>query len=215
MSVNEIIKKRRKEVGLTLEEIAKSVGVAKGTVQKWESGYIANIKRDKIMKLAEVLDVNPMVLIHGEIKKDTSEDSNVSHILNGTTRMIPLFESASAGFGALANNYIIDYIPLVINSESEANDTICIKVVGDSMYPKIEDGDVIVVRKQDSVDSGKVGVFLIDGMDAVVKKVVYTTGEDWLELHSFNPEYKTKRFEGIDIKRVKVLGLVKQVIKNI
>ena len=160
-------------------------------------------------------DNNGAPLINDEIKNDPSEKSNVSHIIMGTTRMIPLFESASAGFGALANDYIIDYVPLIINSELEAESTICIKVTGDSMYPKIEDGDIIVVRKQDSIDSGKVGVLLIDGMDAVVKKVMYTTGEDWLELHSFNPEYKTKRFNGRDVKRVKVLGLVKQVIKSI
>lgn len=83
------------------------------------------------------------------------------------------------------------------------------------MYPKIENGDIIVVHKQDSVDSGQIGVFLIDGEEGVVKKANYVYGEPWLELLSINPEYMTRRFEGIDVERVKTLGLVKQVIKNI
>ena len=71
------------------------------------------------------------------------------------------------------------------------------------------------MHKQDSVDSGQIGVFLIDDEDGVVKRANYIYGEDWLELQSINPEYMTRRFEGAEVERVKTLGLVKQVIKNI
>lgn len=211
MNIGDIIYNKRKEHGLTLEQVGNAVGVSKSTVKKWETGYIANIKRDKIAKLAEVLQISPVVLING----DTDPIESNAVILPSNVYMIPLFESVSAGFGVCANDCIIDYIPLPIISDSEARETICIKVSGDSMYPKIEDGDKIVVRKQSSVDSGSVGVFLIDNEDAVVKKVIYAPGEDWLELHSFNPEYITRRFDGADLERVRVLGLVKQVIKEI
>jgi repressor LexA len=80
------------------------------------------------------------------------------------------------------------------------------------MYPKIEDGDIIQVHKQDSVDSGSLAVVLVDGEEALVKKVVY--GETWIELHSINPMYKTVRFNGADVLRVRVLGLVRKIIKN-
>jgi transcriptional regulator with XRE-family HTH domain len=53
------IKKRRLELGLTLEEVGKAVGVSKSTVRKWETGYIGNMKRDKIGKLATVLKISP------------------------------------------------------------------------------------------------------------------------------------------------------------
>ena len=46
--MNNFLKQRRNELGLTLEEVGKKVGVSKGTVQKWESGFIDNMKRDKI-----------------------------------------------------------------------------------------------------------------------------------------------------------------------
>lgn len=67
MTVGQIIYNRRKALGLTLEEVGKYVGVGKSTVKKWESGYIANMRQDKIVLLAEVLQINPVSLITGEI----------------------------------------------------------------------------------------------------------------------------------------------------
>jgi repressor LexA len=127
--------------------------------------------------------------------------------------MIPLFESVSAGFGALAVDEIVDYIPAYIPDASEAAETICIKVHGDSMFPKIEDGDVIQVHKQESVDSGSIAVVLMDGEDGLVKKVIY--GDTWIELHSVNPMYKTQRFNGRDVLRIRVVGLVQKIIKDV
>lgn len=89
--------------------------------------------------------------------------------------LIPVFESVSAGFGAYACSDIVDYIPLFIDNPADVPDTICIKVKGDSMYPKIEDGDIVVVRKQSAVDSGQIAVVLIDNEEGLVKKVVYET----------------------------------------
>lgn len=63
MNTNEIIKERRLELHLTLREVADSVGVSEGTVSRWESGDIANMRRDKIAKLAEVLRVSPAVIM--------------------------------------------------------------------------------------------------------------------------------------------------------
>lgn len=74
------------------------------------------------------------------------------------------------------------------------------------MYPKIEDGDIIIVRKQTSVDSGDIAVLLLDDDEGLVKKVNY--GSDWIELVSINPEYKPRRFEGREVLRLRVVGKV-------
>lgn len=66
MTVNELIKKRRIELGLTLEDVASHVGVGKGTVQKWETGFIKNMRRDKMALLAEVLKIPPTALLFGD-----------------------------------------------------------------------------------------------------------------------------------------------------
>lgn len=66
MNIGLLIESRRKELGLTLEQVGNAVGVGKSTVKKWESGFIENMKRDKIALLADVLQLSPVVLITGE-----------------------------------------------------------------------------------------------------------------------------------------------------
>ena len=100
----------------------------------------------------------------------------------------------------------------VTDKENTIEETICITIKGDSMSPKIENGDVAVVHKQTSVDSGSIAVILVDGEEGYIKKVVY--GSDWVELVSLNPDYPTRRFEGNDLLRLSVVGLVKQIIKQ-
>ena len=58
------IKQRRKELGLTLEEVGNLVGVSKSTVKKWESGYIKNMRSDKIKLLSYALRVSPLDIIN-------------------------------------------------------------------------------------------------------------------------------------------------------
>ena len=64
LNSGEKIKQLRLDRGLTLEEVGKLVGVGKSTVRKWETGAIANMRRDKIAKLADALGVNPMDIIN-------------------------------------------------------------------------------------------------------------------------------------------------------
>lgn len=211
MNIGKIIEERRKELGLTLEEIGNAVGVSKSTVKKWESGYISNMRRDKIALLAKALNIKPTQLINTD---DNPEPSNISNIIPAENlHMIPVFASVSAGFGAYASDEILEYIPTVLTNPYEANITLGIKVTGNSMYPKIEDGDTIVVRKQESVDSGSIAVILLDGEEGLVKKVKY--GPDWIDLISINPEYPVKHFEGSEVQRLRVVGLVRQVIKMV
>ena len=63
MGANEVIRKRRIELGMTMKELADKIGVSEGAVSRWESGDIVNIRRDKIEKLSKVLDVPPAVLM--------------------------------------------------------------------------------------------------------------------------------------------------------
>ena len=67
------IYKRRKELNLTLEEIACFVGVSKSTVKKWEAGYIKNMRRDKIKKLATILDVCPLEFLSLDVPLQNSQ----------------------------------------------------------------------------------------------------------------------------------------------
>ena len=76
------ISERRKELGLTLEDVGKAVGVGRSTVQRWESGLIRNMGRDKIAALARVLQISPVELVPAagqEIDQDQQERLELLH----------------------------------------------------------------------------------------------------------------------------------------
>lgn len=63
MEVKDILKSRRKDLGLTLLQVATACGVSEGTVSRWESGEIENMRRDKIQALATVLKIDPAIIM--------------------------------------------------------------------------------------------------------------------------------------------------------
>ena len=66
MAIKDILKNRRIELHLTMKEVADKVGVSEGTISRWESGDIANMRRDKIMALAKALQISPAVIMEWE-----------------------------------------------------------------------------------------------------------------------------------------------------
>lgn len=83
MEIKDKIKSRRLELGLTLEEVAGAVGVAKSTVKKWESGQIASMRQTKIAALAKILKVQPTYLVIED------EPINESAVLMGLEKPMP------------------------------------------------------------------------------------------------------------------------------
>lgn len=209
-TIGERIKEARTKKGLSQTELAEKLGYkSRSSVNKIEVGG-RDIPRSQIVKIAEILGVTPSYLMGWE---DEKKDEPSAVILPADKiHMIPVFNSVAAGFGAYASSDIIEYIPLYIENDHDVEDTICITVRGQSMYPKIEDGDKIVVRRQESVDNGRVAVVMI-GDEAVVKRVNFD-GER-LELTSFNPEYPPRVIEGEELANCRIVGLVQQVIKAV
>lgn len=81
------------------------------------------------------------------------------------------------------------------------------------MYPKFEEGDLVLVRCQSSVDSGSYAVVLIDDEEGVIKKIVY--GPNFIELHSINLMYPVRRFENENVLRIWVFGLVRSIKRKL
>lgn len=219
MNIGKRIKEERERLGLSVDDVADALGKNRSTVYRYESNDIEKLPTNILEPLAKVLKTTPAYLMGWEDdntsdpQSRTDAESNVIFLDEKNVYMVPLFESVSAGFGAAATNEILEYVPCYIQSEAEAVDTLCIRVKGDSMFPKIEEGDIIQVQKQTSVDSGSIAVMLLDKTEGLVKKVIYN--ESSIELHSFNPMYPVMKFEGRDVLRLEVVGLVKKIIKNV
>lgn len=222
-SLGKLIHERRMSLGLTLEQVGNAVGVEKSTVKKWEDGFISNMRRDKISALARCLKLHPMVFIDDDDEWSEKETGSVKLVTPNASETVydlfdvPLYESASAGFGKDAIDSIVGYVPLPLRSQSEAEEMICIKVSGDSMSPKIEDGDIVQVRRQSSVDSGDIAVVLVNKEEGYIKKVEYNVGTkpDYINLISLNREYPTMTFVGPEVQRVEVVGKVKRILRDL
>lgn len=191
--------------GLSYVELERITKIAKSSIQRYASGSTKKIPIDAIQAIASAVGVSAAYIMGWE--------SNVEKIPFSKTYMRPLYDSVSAGLGVPAENTIVGYIPTYIQNAIEKEKYIWVNVQGDSMSPLIDDGSQILIRLQESVDSGQVAVALIDEEEAVVKKVNY--GDDWIELISINPYYPPRRFEQAEVQRVRIVGVVKKVSKDL
>ena len=98
-SLSSVLKQRRKELGLTLAQVADMVGVAEATVQRWESGNIKSVRYDKIGKLSEALKVRPESLMNWEWKETSTPDNVLPY---DPSEKVPLIGSIACGTPILA-----------------------------------------------------------------------------------------------------------------
>lgn len=127
------------------------------------------------------------------------------------TIKIPVVGTVAAGEPILAEQNIIDYEELPAE-EFKDGEYFGLKIKGDSMFPRILEGDVVIVRQQSDCDNGKVAVVLINGDEATVKQIKKTkTG---IMLIPFNNKYDPMFFtkEEIETKPVKIIGVVRRLI---
>ncbi len=198
------MKTRRTELKMSFQDLADKTGLSKSTLQRYETGKTEKLPVEKAQLIAAALDMTAEQLLGFD---PPSEATGIENVFN-----IPVFDSVSAGFGCYADSSAVGYKPTYLSNIAEAGDFLWINVKGDSMSPKIENGDTILVRRQESVENGSVAVVMIED-EAVVKKVKY--GKDWIELHSFNPYYPVRRFEKQEAEKISVVGLVKEVCKKL
>lgn len=110
MNIGNIIQQRRKELKLTLEDIGNFVGVGKSTVKKWESGYIENMKRDKISLLSQILQLNPVTFITGEITYLQQENISENSITDEEQIILKNYNKLNRDGKNKANDYIKDLV---------------------------------------------------------------------------------------------------------
>lgn len=192
------IKSRRKELNLTLEQVGDLVGVGKSTVRKWETGDIENMKRDKIVKLAKALRVSPSYIM--------GIDEEQPQIETLPVKKIPVVSKISAGLPIYSEENLIDYIYFATNKLNSDKEEFGLKVSGDSMDKIFQDGDIVVVEKDSIVENGQLGVVMINGYNATVKRIRYNGDQIILIPESNNSNHYPQVYGKDD--EVKVIGRV-------
>lgn len=191
------IKQLAKDNNISIGRLCKACGLGVNYINQMSNK--TSVSREKIEIIANYFSVSVEYLL--------GEPQNNNQMIE-----LPILGEVSAGYGKYADNEIIgtQYVPLNWLSGNEPH--VLLRVKGDSMIPKFEEGDLALVRYQQSVDSGSYAVALIDDDNGVIKRVMY--GANWIELQSLNPMYSPRRFEGKDVTRVRIFGLVRKIIKD-
>lgn len=213
MKIGERIQARRKALGLSVDELAELLGKNRATIYRYEGGDIEKLPTTILEGLARALRTTPSYLMGWEDEPVPQQPNgrllDQSHIF-----MIPVYETVSAGFGAYADDHVTRYEPVYLSSEREARETIAITVKGDSMYPKIEEGDLVVVHQQDYFENGDIVVAVVVGDgEGFVKRAFQSSGK--LSLESINPSYPPMTFSGAQVETVRIMGVVRKIIKTV
>jgi len=193
----ENISKARSIKGLSQTELAKSVDVSAQTISQYEKGK-RSPDIDKLYLIADALDTSVAELIMGESDNNELKKANMKSLVQ-----IPILGTVRAGFNLLADENVIGfaYAP---KSDIGDGDYFYLNMEGDSMIDSgLNNGDRILVRKQNHVKDGSIAVVLINGEEATVKRVFFDN-----EKVILTPENARMRPEFLDEEDVRILGKV-------
>lgn len=209
MDIGERIKMLRTQQGLTLEEVGTRVGVGKSTVRKWESGQIANMRRDKIALLAKALNVTPTYLMGWKEEAAPARPVVPDAIPYTPMPLVRVAGAVRCGPGGLAIEEDLGYERADVPSPK---DYIYLRATGDSMAPQICEGDLALVHLQPDVESGELAVVVIDGEEGMLKRVIKREGA--LILQSFNASVEPRIVVGEALNDVMIVGKVVQTVRK-
>lgn len=192
--VVELVKKMTAEQNMSMSELARRVGIAKSAISRYFNGT-RELPLNRIGDFASALHTTPNFLLG--VKEDT----------NSQGIKIPVLGTVAAGLPISAVEDILDYeeIPQSWQNQGEF---FALKIKGDSMEPRMENGDVVIVKQQSDANSGDTVIVLVNGDDATCKRLEKT--ENGIMLVSTNPKYPPMFYslEDIQTKPVVILGKV-------
>lgn len=190
------IKSAREDLKLTKRELAKRIGVHESSINKYEKGLV-DIPLSKISELARVLKVTEAYLMGWEEKTPQTQQG----------LQIPVLGTVAAGIPISAVEDILDYEEVPQSWENQG-EFFGLRIKGDSMEPRMESGDVVIVKQQPDANSGDTVIVLVNGDDATCKRLQKT--DNGIMLVSTNPKYPPMFYstEDIQTKPVVILGKV-------
>lgn len=209
MEICERLKKARTDAGLKQNELAEMLGIPVRTYRSYEHGE-RDIGTALLLNICKTLGVSSDFLLGRDQPADSIETEPQENIYQ-----IPIYETVAAGFGAYASDSICGYMPLSIATREEAEQTMVIRVRGDSMYPVIPDDSRVQVHRQNYADNGQIVVMLIDGEEGVLKRYYLDDVRGEVRLESYNPTYPPRIFRGADIERLRLVGVAVSVVADL
>ena len=193
--VVELVKKLTEEQNMSMSELSCRVGIAKSAISRYFNGT-RELPLNKIGDFASVLHTTPDYLLGIEYEPQTPQGLK-----------IPVLGTVAAGIPISAVEDILDYEEVPQSWENQG-EFFGLRIKGDSMEPRMESGDVVIVKQQSDANSGDTVIALVNGDDATCKRLEKT--ENGIMLVSTNPKYPPMFYSNEEIitKPVVILGKV-------
>lgn len=201
-SVKERLNKALSETGVTAAELSRRTGISKGSISQYKNGVV-NPKQDRIYLLANALGVSEAWLMgydvpmarearnkwtHEEAKPNQEPGNLLSpERLQIHLNTVPVYDPISCGTGKWVDEQPIDYLGVPDTMISKACHYFANPAYGDSMEPRILNGDYIVFEQTESIDPGCIGAFSLNGEYFCKRFKKLPDGSMWL--FSENPRY--------------------------
>lgn len=201
------IAERRSQLGLTMDDVAQKIGVAKSTIQRYEKGQIQKIKLPVIESIAAALSVNPDWII------GNTDDPQQKQVYNSPILPLPRMRRWKVIGGAACGAPIYKEIEdETVLAPADIDADRVFRCVGDSMIgAHIFDGDLVFVKTGGYVEDGRIAVVRI-GEEYSLKRIF--RGEDYLELRSENPKYHPIIIRG-EQENAEIVGKAVQFLSRV
>mgnify|MGYP004683749169 FL=1 len=190
------MRRYRKQCGYSQKDLASQLFVTQQAVGKWERGE-ATPNPETVLKIAQILGITTDQLLG-----DTATPASTG----GT--WVPVLGDVAAGIPIEAVENIVDYEELD-SSMASTGDFFGLRIKGSSMEPRIRDGDVVIVRRQEDAETSDTAVILVNGDSATVKRIKKEPdGSLWLLPN--NPAYDPQHYSPAEIATlpVRIIGKV-------
>ena len=198
MTVGDRIKKYRKMLGMSQEELANKIDVTKQAIYKYECNIVTNIPLDKIEVMSSVFGIHPSQLMGWNSSETTCR----------TPISIPVLGYVAAGIPIEAITDVLDYEELSPEMVKDGSEYFALQIKGASMEPKISEGDVVIVRKQADCENGQIAIVCVNGDQATCKRVMKQASG--ILLQPLNPAYEPIFYTAEQIQNlpITILGRV-------
>ena len=192
------LKELREQLGFSQARFARAIGVSQSTVGMWESGKNTPTF-STLESLANYFGVTVDYLL--------GRDDNLYPTSSPKGIKIPVLGRVAAGIPITAVEDILDYEEIE-ESLAKTGEFYGLQIKGTSMEPRMKEGDVVIVRRQDDVESGEIAIVLVNGDDATCKRVV--KHENGLSLISLNPVFPPRFYTDDEVRKlpVQIIGRV-------
>ena len=205
---------------ISAAELSRISKVNEGAISQYRAGKYKASQRS-LDKLARALNVSIPWLMGADVPMtdEPTAPTLPSPTITEDTVTFPIVTSVAAHYDGVSIDESTTgekiEVPRAYLKGRKAEEFCAMRVRGDSMFPAFQNGDVVLVLRQSTMNhSGEIGVISYGDDEMTIKRINYVDGEDWLELVPLNPAYPPRRIEGVDLESCHVIGIPRVLVRE-